>query len=155
MYKKSLYAFTLLILSLGVSGCVTSSNSSNAYTRDQARRLQSVRLGTVEAVRAVQIEGTQSGVGAVAGGVAGGVAGSTIGKGSGSTLAALGGAILGAAAGHLAEDELTGEQGLEITVKLDDGSAVAIVQGADEAFSPGERVRIIEGPDGTTRVTRL
>ena len=40
----------------------------------------------------------------------------------------------------------------EITVKLDGGGLIAIVQEADEAFNPGERVRIIED-SSTSRVT--
>jgi len=40
-----------------------------------------------------------------------------------------------------------------VTVKLDDGQMVAIVQDADETFRPGDRVRILS--DGaTSRVTR-
>lgn len=136
-----------------LAGCA-SSNSDEVYSRDQARRTQTVQFGTVQFVRNIRIEGTRSGVGAVAGAVAGGVAGSTVGAGSGRTLAALGGAALGAVGGTVAEEQLTKKAGLEITVKLDKGPSIAVVQGADVMFVIGERVRVLTGSDGTTRVTR-
>lgn len=137
-----------------IAGCA-SSNSGDVYSRDQVRRTQTVQLGTVQAVRSVRIEGTKSGVGtvAVAGAVAGGVAGSTIGAGSGRTLAALGGAALGAVGGTVAEEQITKKTGLEITVKLDGGSTIAVVQEADVMFSVGERVRVLTS-GGVTRVTK-
>jgi outer membrane lipoprotein SlyB len=134
-----------------ISGCAPSM-SGGAYTRDQARREQSVRLGVVESVREVQIEGTRSGIGPAAGAVVGGIAGSTIGQGRGSAVGAVLGGVAGGVAGQAAEEVGTRKAGLEITVKLDGGKLVAITQEADEAFRPGERVRIIS--DGTTsRVT--
>jgi outer membrane lipoprotein SlyB len=135
-----------------VSGCA-SSNSGDVYSRDQARTAQTVQMGTVQAVRSVQIEGTKSGIGTIGGGVAGGVLGSTIGGGKGSVLAAVGGAALGAVGGAVAEEKLTKKAGLEITVKLDSGSTIAVVQEADVMFSVGERVRVLTG-GGTTRVVR-
>jgi len=81
------------------------------------------------------------------------VLGSTVGKGKGSTLAALGGAALGAVGGAVAEEKLTQKTGLEITVQLDSGSILAVVQEADVMFSVGERVRVLTG-GGTTRVVK-
>ncbi len=134
-----------------VSGCAPSM-SGGAYTREQARREQNVRLGVVESVRQVQIEGTRSGIGPAAGAVVGGIAGSTVGQGRGSAVGAVLGGVAGGVAGQAAEEIGTRKTGLEITVKLDGGKLVAITQEADEAFRPGERVRIIS--DGTTsRVT--
>jgi len=146
-----------IIASLAVTallaGCA-SSNSGEVYSRDQARRTQAVQMGTVQAVKNVQIEGTKSGVGAVGGGVAGGVIGSTIGGGNGSILAAVGGAALGAIGGAVAEEKITKKNGLEITVKLDSGSTIAVVQEADVLYSVGDRVRVLTSSDGTTRVVK-
>ncbi len=134
-----------------VSGCAPSM-SGGAYTREQTRREQSVRLGVVESVRQVQIEGTRSGIGPAAGAVVGGVAGSNVGSGKGAAVGVVLGSVAGGIAGQAAEEVGTRKAGLEITVKLDGGKLVAITQEADEAFRPGERVRIIS--DGTTsRVT--
>ena len=47
---------------------------------------------------------------------------------------------------------VTRKDALEITVKLDGGALIAIVQEADEAFKPGDKVRIVENAD-TSRVT--
>ena len=141
----------LVLVALFAISCA-SSRSGNVYSRDQARVSQSVEDGTVVRVDRVQIEGTQSGVGGVAGGVAGGVVGSTIGSGRGSTLAAVGGALAGSVAGARAEEGMTRREGLEITVKLDEGPTIVVVQEADTTFAVGDQVRVIRGSDGTTRV---
>jgi outer membrane lipoprotein SlyB len=85
--------------------------------------------------------------------VVGGIAGSTVGAGRGSAVAAVIGAVAGGVAGQAAEQGVTGKRGVEVTVKLDNGQMVAIMQEADETFRPGDRVRILS--DGaTSRVTR-
>jgi len=109
-------------------------------------------VGTVVSVKQVKIEGTKSGLGAVAGGAAGGAVGSTVGSLSGKTVATVLGAVAGGLAGAAAEEEITKKDGLEITVQLDDGETLAVIQEADEQFLEGDRVRILTGPDGTTRV---
>jgi outer membrane lipoprotein SlyB len=114
--------------------------------------VQTVKLGVVESVRQVKLEGTKSPVGTIAGGVIGGVAGSTVGQGSGSAIMAAIGAVAGGLAGSAAEEGLTRKDGLEITVKLENGTLVAIVQEADDKFVPGEKVRLVES-GGTTRVS--
>jgi outer membrane lipoprotein SlyB len=135
-----------------LTGCAPGLGGSS-YSREQARREQTVRMGVVESVREVKIEGTRSGVGPAAGAVVGGVAGSTVGGGRGSAVAAVLGAVVGGVAGQAAEQGVTGRRGVEVTVKLDNGSMVAITQEADETFRPGDRVRILS--DGaTSRVTR-
>jgi outer membrane lipoprotein SlyB len=129
-----------------------SSNSGSVYKRDDARKVQTVKTGIVESVRTVKLEGTKSPVGTVAGGAIGGIAGSSIGSGRGSAIAAVIGAVAGGLAGAATEEVVTRKDALEITVKLDGGAMIAIVQEADEAFQPGDRVRIVENAD-TSRVT--
>jgi outer membrane lipoprotein SlyB len=136
-----------------VSGCAGPGLGGGSYSREQARREQTVRMGHVESVREVKLEGTRSGIGPGAGAVAGGVAGSAIGHGRGSALGAIAGAVAGGVAGQAIEQSATGKRGVEVTVKLDSGQMVAIMQEADETFRPGDRVRILS--DGaTSRVTR-
>ena len=142
--------FALSLATL-LSACATS-KSGDVYTREQTRQAQTVRMGVVESVRQVQIEGTKSGIGAGTGAVVGGVAGSTMGGGKGKILTTVIGAVAGGLAGAAAEEGLMKTDGVEITVKLDNGNMLAIVQEATEQFHPGERVRILEG-GGTTRVT--
>ncbi|MDZ4099248.1 MAG: glycine zipper 2TM domain-containing protein [Methylophilaceae bacterium] len=141
----------LLSLSFFLTACA-SSNSGSVYSRDEARKTQTVRMGIVESVRQVRIEGTKSPIGTVAGGAVGGIAGSSVGSGRGSAVAAVIGAVVGGLAGSAAEEGLTRKDGLEITVKLDNGTMLAVVQEADVAFNPGERVRLVES-GGVTRVT--
>lgn len=140
-----------LVATLGLSACA-GSLSNSAYSRDQARGEMSVRMGVVESVRQVQIEGTKTPVGGLAGGVIGGVAGRNLGGGSGSTIGAVVGAVAGGLAGSAIEEGATRQTGLEITVKLDNGQFIAITQAADEDFRAGDRVRVLSGR-GATRVS--
>ena len=143
--------FTLGLLSLLLAACA-SSNSGSVYSRDDARKLQTVRTCVVESVRQVKLEGTKSPVGTIAGAAVGGVAGGSIGHGRGSAIAAVIGAVAGGIAGTAVEEGVTRKDALEITVKIDGGALVAIVQEADEEFRAGDKVRLIE-LDGTTRVS--
>lgn len=142
---------TILLAALVVAGCA-SSKSGSVYSRDEARREATVRMGTLESVRAVMIEGTKTPVGTVAGGAVGGIAGSSIGGGRGSAVAAVLGAVAGGLVGSAAEEGITRRQGVELTVRLDNGEMRAIVQEADETFTVGERVRLVS-QGGVTRVT--
>lgn len=146
-------AVAIVVTALLLTGCA-SSMSGSAYERRQARTVQNVELGTVEYVRAVLIEGTKSGIGAAAGTVAGGVAGRG-GSGHGNVGRAVGGiagAVVGGVIGAAAEEGLTREQGLEITVRLESGRLIAVTQSGDETFNVGDRVRIVSG-QGITRVS--
>jgi outer membrane lipoprotein SlyB len=150
--RTPILVVSLLTCSATLSGCAPSL-SGDVYSRDQVRQQQSVRMGVVEAVRQVQIEGTRSSVGPTAGAVIGGIAGSSAGSGRGSQVGAVVGAVAGGVLGQGAEQAATRKQGLEITVRLDNGQTIAVVQEADVMYSPGDRVRILSG-SGATRVTR-
>ncbi len=139
---------------VGLAGCgLLPGQGSGDYSRDQVRTEQSVRRGVVENIREVNIEGSRSGVGAVAGGAVGGIAGSTVGRGRGSAVGAVVGAVLGGVAGAATEQNVTKQKGLEIEVKLDSGKSIVVVQALDEKFAVGDSVRVISG-GGATRVTR-
>ena len=148
-------SFRLLAVTLSaavvLSGCA-GSQSGSAYSRSQTRGEMQVRMGVIESVRTVIIEGTQSGVGVVAGGVVGGIAGSNVGQGRGSTVGSVLGAVLGGVAGQAIEEQTSKKDGLEITIKLDSGQLIAVTQEADEQFRAGERVRVLSG-SGATRVS--
>ena len=144
----------LLILIFFVGGC-SASKSGKVYSRDQARIQHTVQYGTVEKVELVDIEGNRTPIGVIAGGAAGAAVGNTIGDDSGRTIATIIGAILGGVAGSAVEKKVTEKSGLEITVKLEDGGTIAIVQEDDLMFQVGERVRVLTDPDGITRVKRM
>ena len=140
--------FTMALL----MGACASSNSGGVYQRGEARQIQTVKTGVVESVRQVRLEGTKTPIGGGAGAVVGGVAGSTVGGGRGQIITSVLGAVVGGIAGAAAEEGLTRKDGIEVTVKLDSGNLIAVVQEADEQFSPGDKVRIVES-GGVARVT--
>lgn len=148
---KALKITLLLLAALVVTGCA-GSRSGDVYTRDQARREMVVRTGVVESVREVQMEGTHSGAGTFAGAAIGGVAGSHIGGGKGQIIGAIIGALAGGVAGSAAEEKLTKKNALEITVRLDGGQMIAVVQEMGDVFHPGQRVRVLSD-HGSSRVT--
>ena len=150
---KKIHGLALALASALVLSACAPGQGANTSSRNQARTEQSVRMGTVEGVRTVRLEGTRTPIGTVAGGVVGGVAGSTVGGGRGSTIAAVIGAVAGGLAGSAIEEGVTRKDGLEITVRLDNGNMIAITQEADEQFKPGDRVRVLSG-GGVSRVTR-
>ena len=150
--RKLVPCLTIAVLAAFLLGGCASGLGGSDYSRGQARGEMSVRTGKVISVRQVRIEGTKSSVGSTAGAVIGGVAGSNVGQGKGSIIAGVLGAVAGGIAGAAVEEGGTRQTGLEITVELDNGQMIAVTQAADEAFVPGERVRILSGR-GETRVT--
>ena len=148
---KIIRLFVVTFIALLLAACA-SSNSGSVYSRDDARKVQTVKTGVVESVRQVKLEGTKTPIGTVAGGAVGGIAGSSVGGGRGSSIAAVIGAVIGGLVGSAAEEGLTRKDGLEITIKLDGGSLVSVVQEAGEVFNPGDKVRLLENGD-TTRVS--
>jgi len=134
-------------------GCA-SRLTGESFSRDEARTPQKVEAGTVEHVRDVIIEGTKSQIGSGAGTIIGVIAGSTIGEGKGSKIGAVLGAVAGGMAGAAAEEAITRVQGVEVTVKLENGKIIAVVQQAvpDETFAVGDKVRVMT-VHGNTRVT--
>ncbi len=150
---KKMHAVAAAIAATLVLSACAPGQGANIYSRSQARTEQSVRMGTVEGVRVVRLEGTRTPIGTIAGGVVGGIAGSTVGQGRGSSIAAVIGALAGGLAGSALEEGVTRKEGVEVTVRLDNGNMIAITQEADEKFAPGDRVRVLAG-GGVSRVTR-
>jgi len=152
---RGVAVFAALSAAAVLSGCANPSVSSASYTYGQAQREQIVRLGTVEAVRPVIIQQDRStGAGVLAGGAMGGVLGNAVGGGSGRSIATVGGAILGSIAGEAIERQIARTNGLEITVRLDNGETRVVAQAADVPVHAGQRVRMISG-GGPTRVAPM
>ena len=154
MFMQTIASRTLLIAACGALGACAPMYAGDSYRPVETMRQQVVELGVVEGTRPVRIEGPDTGAGTVGGAVVGGVVGNQVGAGSGNALATIGGVILGALAGNAIERDANRRNGVEVTVRLDSGRMVAIVQGeTGEGFRPGDRVRVLS--DGyATRVTR-
>lgn len=149
---RAAVAVMALAAVLGVTGCA-SGLGGGTYSRGETRRTMVVQYGTVEAVRPVQLEGTKTPIGPGAGAVVGGIAGSGVGGGRGQGIATVLGAVAGGLAGAAVEEGSTRKPGIEVTVRLENGQVLAVVQEDDGAiFRPGERVRVLRD-SGTTRVT--
>lgn len=101
--------------------------------------------GVVESVRAVEVEGSGSGLGAVAGGVTGGLVGNQMGNGNGRTAMTLLGAVGGAFAGNAIEKNVRKETTYRITVRMDDGSYRTVSQSHVPAVAVGDKVKVVNG----------
>lgn len=99
--------------------------------------------GTVESVRAVEVKGQGSGMGAVAGGLTGAVVGNQFGRGNGNTAMTILGAAGGALAGNEIEKNMKKRTSYRVTVRMDDGSYRTVSQSAPASL--GEKVRIVNG----------
>jgi outer membrane lipoprotein SlyB len=153
-YRWIAITCTVCVIVLFAAGCASNLGGSS-YSRDEARKEQSVELGKVLSVRDVTIEGTSGTVGVIAGGTTGAVAGSAVGGGKGKIVGGVLGGIGGAIAGSAIEKGVTKRPGVELTLAMDNGKTIAVVQEKGETFMPGDRVQVVKTSSGTTRVTRI
>lgn len=151
MMKTTARAAALVAVAI-LGGCAYPPPGGATYRGYEARGEQSVRFGVVETVRPVRIAPPNTGTGSMAGAFIGGIAGSYVGGGNGEIVGAIAGTILGSIIGNNIEVQANEVPGVEVTVLLDSGKYVAIVQQADEEFKAGDRVRILTGPH-SIRVT--
>jgi outer membrane lipoprotein SlyB len=147
---KNSLLLLLLLTTTGLAGCA-SNLSGESYSRSEARTVQQVEYGVIEQLRPINIEGTKTPIGSGAGAIVGGIAGSSIGGDKTSKVMAVIGAVAGGMAGAAIEEGVTRTHGVEITVKLNSGRTIAIVQGLspNERFAVGERVRVISSGQNT------
>ncbi len=145
--------FVTVALTIMATACA-SSKSGKVYSRGETQHIQTVKVGTVIAVDDVLIEGTKTPIGAAAGTIAGGVIGAGSGDSSGDRVRGVIGAVVGGVVGAAAEEGFTRRKGQEITIELDGGDVISIVQEADQRIAVNDTVRILTQPDGTKRVTR-
>lgn len=143
-----------LLLPLFFASCAQDSLTGDTVSRGEAGRAQAVRTGTITSIRNVNIQGDNLG-GTLIGAGVGGLAANQIGGGSGRTAATVGGALAGGAIGSHVGQSVTSRRGLEIEVRLDENrQRISVVQEVNprENFSVGDRVRVITGAGGRTRV---
>lgn len=151
--KKSLIILGLIGSALLSAGCA-SSLSGDTYSRAEAQRPITFREGVLLEARKVKLEGTKTGIGTGTGAVLGGVAGSGVGQGRGAIVGAVVGAVAGGLLGAASEEGLTREMAWELTVRMNSGESMVVVQeiGSNDKFVPGERVRVLNS-GGKTRVS--
>ena len=103
----------------------------------------------------VSIEGSEGAVGTLAGAAIGGIAGSTLGGDKGSEIAAILGGVTGGMLGNMTEKDVTQQHGVELTIQLDNGNYISVVQEVDQSqiFENGDKVKILTHGK-TTRVVR-
>ena len=100
--------------------------------------------GVVDTIRAIEVKGQGSGVGAVAGGLVGGILGNQVGGGSGRTAMTVVGAGAGAYAGHEVEKNMNKSVSYEVRVRMDDDSYRTFrVRQPDVGV--GQRVQVRDG----------
>lgn len=141
------YYIILPLLAFSTINIGCSSNPyGDSYEVADTRKVQNVYYGVVVSAAPVSIEADKgsSTVGTIAGGAVGSILGSKIGGGTGSDIAAIGGAILGGVAGNKAAQGLTKRHGVNLTIKLDSGKTIAVVQEVNPnmLFRVGQRVQI-------------
>lgn len=144
----------IALLPLLFASCAQDSLTGDTVSRGEAGRAQNVVTGSITSIRPVNIQGSSTG-GTLVGAGVGGLLGNQIGGGSGRTAATVGGALAGGAVGSHAGQSINSRNGLEIEVRPDGGgSRISVVQEVNprESFSVGDRVRVITGAGGRTRV---
>lgn len=144
MNRSILTAISISLLIIGLTGCV-SGLQGNTYSRSEARQVQEVEFGLVLSTTPVVIEGKHSGAGQLPGAIIGGIAGSSVGEGKGQQIFTILSAVGGVFVGSMIEERATRSQGLELSIKMDSGKTLSIVQEVDnvDAFREGQRVRVL------------
>ncbi|MBT8140417.1 MAG: hypothetical protein KJP25_11690 [Gammaproteobacteria bacterium] len=146
-----------LLVFVALQACVPARQTGTAYSREEARHLQQIELGTVVEVTPVVIEGTKTGAGGAVGGAVGGIAGSASSSGTAGEIVGVLAGVAGAVVGAKVEEAVTSANGAEYTIRLESGEVISVVQAIDNKAEPitaGDRVKLLS-QHGTYRVTRL
>jgi outer membrane lipoprotein SlyB len=101
--------------------------------------------GVVESIVPVEVKGSGSGLGMVAGGVTGALVGTQIGRGNGNAVATIAGAAGGAFAGNEIEKNMQKTTRYQIRVRMPDGSLRTTYQSNAPAFAVGDTVKVLHG----------
>ncbi len=104
-----------------------------------------MNCGVIAGIRARQINGGDSGMGAVGGAIAGGVLGHQIGNGQGKTVATVLGALGGMLAGNTVEERARTHTVYEVEVSMADGSMRQFRFPQPPGLSPGQPVMVENG----------
>ena len=100
--------------------------------------------GVVEAIRAVEVQGQSSWLGAAGGAVVGGLLGNQIGHGRGRTAATVVGAGAGAYAGNEIEKNVNKSVRYRVRVRMEDGTHRTLHQAAQPSYAVGQKVQVTD-----------
>jgi len=146
---KTASAFLLLAL-LGLTLVPLSFSPAQA----QANTVQKIRYGKILAVTQGMVKTQSDGTGAAVGATAGAVAGYALVGGRDRWLGGLLGGVLGGAAGKGIEKASRKKKGWDLIIQLDGGEEIGIgVPGKKLVYKEGDRVRLMTGAGGQTKVT--
>lgn len=156
---KLILLITLTASALFLSGCAGPNPygvASEQYKQSETNQGLQLTYGTIIDLTAVNIDSEGNVIGKMAGGLIGGLAASGVGGGRGSDIAAVAGAVIGGMVGNKAQLMINKENGVQITVQLDNGEVKAVVQAvnAEVLFNKGDRVKLISDAAGKVRVSQ-
>jgi outer membrane lipoprotein SlyB len=144
MDPKPILPTILLLAAASVAGCMSSSSSTlPVYDSSQVGQVISEQRGTIVDVRDVLIKAPTASAGSSGTGSRIGAA-TVAGLATGSPIAAAGaiGSVIGGVAGARADDR----QGEEITMVMEDGRTLVVVQErGDTPLAIGEHIRVQTG----------
>lgn len=152
--RLKMFAIAALFL---MAGCAEMQQLGDSKYGDSSGTVasQTDRNGKIASIAMIKVdEDYKLGLGTAVGAVAGGLLGSQIGEGRGSTVAAVLGAAAGAAAGTVAESKMKKKDAQQVTVQMDTGGRVTIVQPVDGRLANGMKVRVEGGGESARVVPR-
>lgn len=145
----------LLMLAALTAACADAGGSQygeRAAPVSSAGEPESTRYGRITGLETVQVDKDYKfGIGTVVGAVAGGVLGHQFGGGAGKTLLTIGGALAGAAAGTAAESKMNKQDAQKVTVAMQSGGTITVIQPVDTRLKNGMNVYVSGGGE-TARV---
>ncbi|MCW8985964.1 MAG: glycine zipper 2TM domain-containing protein [Thermoanaerobaculales bacterium] len=125
----------------------------------QSQTMQRILYGEVVSAERITIRDAPTGRGAQAGSTVGAVAGYALADGRDRWLGALVGGVLGGAAGNAAEKAKKKKPGWELIIRLENGEEIGVQVPMNKKnraiYKPGDRVRMMSGPNGQTKVTKV
>ena len=143
------FSLVFTVCPLLLAGC-GSDFSGNRYDASTVGEVSRTDRGTVISLRKVELKPDGSVAGTALGAVGGGIVGSLFGGGHAKYATAAAGAVAGGVAGNAIATRT--EEGVEYTVRLENGSIVTIAQGSTPAISVGQRVYIVNSNKERSRV---
>ncbi len=152
MKALSIFIFSLL---LTTTSCASHYSNNSTYKPSQFHQLQTIQYGEITGLNSVPISNKDGTVATVVGGITGLAIGNLFGSGRGKKAATIVGGLGGALLGNRWAKSRQRQHGVEINIRLDNGSQVSLLQDSGESFRVGQRVKLIQQSNGNARVTRL